>query len=250
MKRRVLLATLLFVAALGWSQTVLVAAAANLSAVEAPLKKAFADAHPGMQLQFTFGASGTLVAQLINGAPFQVFLSADRAFAQKIVDAGLAHGPVKTYAVGKLILLSTRPIDAGRGLTLLLDPQVIQFAIANPETAPYGRAAVEALTRSGLYDRVQSKILTAQSIAQAAQFALTAGVGFLNKSAALSKELSPYSQEGRYWFEVDASLYRPIEQGYVVLDSASALPEVRALDQFLLSDPAQKVFASFGYGRP
>jgi len=106
------------------------------------------------------------------------------------------------------------------------------------------------LTNAGLYDRVKSKQLTAQSIAQAAQFTLTAGYGFLNKSAALSKELAPYSREGRYWFEVDPSLYSPIEQGYVILSAAAPLPEVRAFDEFLLSPAAQKVFADFGYGKP
>jgi molybdate transport system substrate-binding protein len=250
MKRYGLSLLLALTAALGFSQTVVVAAAANLSAVEAPLQKAFADTHPGMQLQFTFGSSGTLVTQILNGAPFQVFLSADRGFAQKVVDAKLATGPVKTYAVGKLIFLSTTPIDAGKGLSLLLDPKVAQFAVANPETAPYGKAAVEALTKAGLYDQVKAKQLTAQSIAQAAQFAVTAGFGFINKSAILSKELAPYSKEGQFWFEVDPKLYSPIEQGYVVLDAAAAKPEVKAFDQFLLSDAAQKVFAAYGYGKP
>ncbi len=250
MKRSVLSLLLVLAAALGFSQTVVVAAAANLSAVEAPLAKAFADANPGMNLQFTFGSSGTLVTQILNGAPFEAFLSADRGFAQKVIDAKLATGPVKTYAVGKLIFLSTTPIDASKGLTLLLDPKVVQFAVANPETAPYGKAAIEAITGAGLYNQVKAKQLTAQSIAQAAQFTLTAGFGFINKSAVLSKELAPYSKEGQFWFEVDPSLYGAIEQGYVVLDASAAKPEVKAFDQFMLSDAAQKVFAAYGYGKP
>jgi len=250
MKRSVLSLLLVLAATLGFSQTVVVAAAANLGAVEAPLAKAFADAHPGMNLQFTFGSSGTLVTQILNGAPFEAFLSADRGFAQKVVDAQLAAGPVKTYAVGKLIFLSTTPIDTSKGLTLLLDPKVVQFAVANPETAPYGKAAIEALTKAGLYNQVKAKQLTAQSIAQAAQFAVTAGFGFINKSAILSTELAPYSKEGQFWFEVDPSLYGRIEQGYVVLDSSAAKPEVKAFDEFVLSDAAQKVFAAYGYGKP
>lgn len=250
MKRFVLSAALILAAFWVHAQTVVVAAAANLGAVEAPLSQAFADANPGMRLQFTFGSSGALVTQIVNGAPFQVFLSADRGFAQKVVDAKLATGPVKTYAVGKLIFLSTTPLDTGKGLSLLLDPKVAQFAVANPEAAPYGRAAVEALTKAGLYDQVKAKQLTAQSIAQATQFAVTAGYGFVNKSAILSKELAPYSKEGQFWFEVDPSLYSPIEQGFVVLTPAPALPEVQAFDKFLLSDAAQKVFAAYGYGKP
>ena len=250
MKRFVLSIFFVLAAVLSFSQTVTVAAAANLSAVEAPLSKAFADANPGMKLQFTFGSSGSLVTQITNGAPFQAFLSADLGFAQKVIDAGLAKGPVKTYTVGKLIFLSTTPIEAGKGLSLLLDPKVAQFAVANPETAPYGKAAVEALTKAGIYDQVKSKQLTAQSIAQAAQYAVTAGYGFVNKSAILSKDLAAYAQEGRFWFEVDQSLYSPIAQGYVVLSAAADKPEVKAFDQFMLSDAAQKVFTDYGYGKP
>ena len=250
MKRHVLFIVFALAAAAGFAQTVSVAAAANLSAVEIPLATAFAEAHPGMRLQFSFGSSGTLVTQILNGAPFQAFLSADRGFAQKVADAGLASGPVKTYAVGKLIALSTTPIDTAKGVLAVLDPRVVQFAVANPETAPYGRAAVEALTKAGIYEQVKAKQLTAQSIAQAVPFTITAGFGFLNRSAVLSKELAPYDKEGTYWFEVDPSLYSPIEQGYVVLKADAAKPEVKAFDDFLLSAAAQKVFAAYGYGKP
>jgi len=250
MKRLVLFCLALLVAPAATAQTLIVAAAANLAAVEAPLSTAFAQAYPGMRLQFTFGASGTLVTQMLHGAPYQAFLSADRAFAQALVDAGLASGPVKTYAVGKLVVMSTRPLPAGADLTVTLDPRTVQIALANPETAPYGRAAVEALTRSGLYDRVKPKLVTAQNITQAVQFTLSTGLGFVNRSALLSKDLAPWSQEGRFWFEVDPTLYAPIEQGFVVLKTAEETPEGRALAAFLLSPAAQKVFAASGYGAP
>jgi len=251
MKRSLFLFLALAAALPGFSQTVSVAAAANLGAVEVPLKEAFAKAHPGMVLQFTLGASGALVTQISNGAPFQAFLSADVGFAQKLVDTGFAVGPVKTYAVGRLIFLATKAVDLSRGVAVVLDPAVAQFAVANPETAPYGRAAVEALTKAGVYEVAKAKIVTGQSITQAVQFTLTAaGFGFVNKSALYSKEAAPFNQEGKFWFEVDPKLYSPIQQGFVVLKSAAALPEVRALAEFLLSPEAQKVFADFGYGRP
>jgi molybdate transport system substrate-binding protein len=233
------------------AQTVVVAAAANISAVEKPLAAAFAAKYPGKTLQFTFGASGGLVTQITQGAPFQVFLSADRGFAQKLVDTGLAMGPVKTYAVGKLIFLATKPIDLSKGIAVVLDPAVTQYANCNPETAPYGRAATDALIKAGLYDKVKAKQVTAQTITQALQFTLTAtNFGFVNKSALYSKEVQPYNQEGKFWFEVDPKLYAPIEQGFVVLKAAASLPEVKAFDQFLLSPEAQKVFEDFGYGKP
>ena len=234
-----------------FAQTLTVAAAANLSAVEAPLKEAFAKAHPGMALQFTFGASGALVTQIANGAPFHAFLSADLGFAQKLVDSGLATGPVKTYAVGRLIFLATKPVDLSKGLAVVLDPAVVQFAVANPETAPYGKAAVDALTKAGFYDQAKAKQVTGQNITQAMQFTLTAaGFGFVNKSVLFTKEGAPFNQEGKFWFEVDPKLYAPIAQGFVVLKTAEATPEGKALAAFLVSSEAQKVFADFGYGKP
>lgn len=232
------------------AQTLVVAAASNLVALEKPLKEAFAQAYPGRSLQFSFGASGTLVTQMLNGAPYQAFLSADRDFAQKLVDAGLATGPVTTYALGKLIFLSTTPLPAGAGLGVVSQARVAQFAVANPQTAPYGRAAVEALTKAGLYAGVKAKQVTAQNITQAVQFTLSTGFGFVNKSAVLAKDLAAYSEQGRFWFEVDPSLYSPIEQGFVVLKPYQAAPEGKAFAEFLVSPSAQKVFLAFGYGKP
>jgi len=234
-----------------FSQTLSVAAAANIGAVERPLQEAFARAHPGMALQFTFGASGVLVAQMLHGAPFQAFLSADRGFAQKVVDAGLATGPVKIYALGKLIFLATKAVDLTKGIAVVLDPAVVQFANSNSETAPYGKAAVEAMTKAGVYGQAQAKQVTGQSVTQALQFILTAtNFGFVNKSALYSREVQPYNQEGKFWFEVDPKLYTPIEQGFVVVKAAEALTEAQAFADFLTSPEAQTVFAAFGYGRP
>jgi molybdate transport system substrate-binding protein len=251
MRRWILIVVLAAAAGAASAQTLLVAAAANLATVEAPLKQAFTKANPGMTLAFTYGASGALVTQILNGAPFQAFLSADRAFAQRLVDASLAVGPVQTFAVGKVVFLALKPLDLTRGLAVLLDPAVAQVALANPDTAPYGKAAVEALMRAKLYDRVRAKLVLGQSVAQAVQFAVTTtGFGFANKSALFTKELLPFNQEGRYWFEVDQGLYAPMEQGFVVLKSAAALPEAQAFAAFLLSPEAQKVFAASGYGPP
>ena len=147
--------------ALAGAQKVSVAAAANISSVAPALGSAFAGKYPGYQAEFTFGASGGLVTQLLNGAPFQVFLSADTAFPQKLVDAGETDGPVKVYAVGALIFLTTKKLDLSKGLAILADPSVAQFANSNPETAPYGRAAQEALVKVGLFDKVKSKLVTA-----------------------------------------------------------------------------------------
>ena len=241
----------IFVMSLGAQEKVSVAAAANISSAAEPLKAAFAKANPGFELEFTFGASGALVTQILNGAPFQVYLSADMGFPRKLVDAGLSAGPVKPYAVGKLIFLTTKTLDLSRGLSVFLDSAVAQFAGINPETSPYGRAAEQALKNAGIYDRVKGKLVTAQNVTQSLQFILTgADAGFVNKSALYSKDVKPWDKEGTYWFEVNPALYDRIEQGFVVMKSAASLPSVLAFERFLLSADAQSVFEAFGYGKP
>ena len=228
-----------------------IAAAANLSAVKDQLGAAFARMYPQYQAEFTFGSSGSLVTQIKNGAPFQVFMSADTGFAQDLVQAKMTTGPAKVYAVGKLILLTTRNLDLSKGLAILEDPGVTHWANCNPETAPYGRAAREALIKTGIYESVAPKLVTAQNVTQALQFTLTsADAGFVNKSALFSKEVQAYDKEGTFWFEVDPSLYAPIEQAFVVLAASGDSKPAAAFADFLSSSEAQAVFAAFGYGKP
>jgi molybdate transport system substrate-binding protein len=242
---------LLFVMSLGAQEKVSVAAAANISSVAEPLTASFHRMYPVYTAELTFGASGALVTQILNGAPFQVYLSADTGFPQKLVDAGMTSGPVQVYTVGKLILLTTKQLDLSKGLSVLLDPSVTQFANCNPETAPYGRAAQEALQHAGILDKVKSKLVVAQTVTQALQFTLTStDAGFVNKSALYAKDVKQWDKEGVYWIDVDASLYAPITQGFVVMKTAAARPAVSAFARFLLSPEAQAVFAAFGYAAP
>jgi len=245
------LALVLCASSVAAQEKVSVAAAANLSAVKDDLSAAFAKKYPLYQAEFTFGSSGTLVTQIKSGAPFHVFMSADKGFAQALADAKLAASDPQVYAVGKLILLTTKSLDLGKGLAALEDPAVVQWANCNPETAPYGRAAVEALTKAGLYDAIKGKLVTAQNVSQALQFTLTsADAGFVNKSALYSREVQPYDKEGKYWIEVAPSLYAPIEQAFVLLKSAETSKAALAFSAFLSSSEAQTVFASYGYGKP
>jgi len=254
MKRISLIALIaLFAGALqAFSQErILVAAAANLSAVKDDLGAAFAKKYPGYSVEFTFGASGTLVTQIMSGAPFQVFMSADTGFAQSLVDAKRTAGPARVYALGSLIFLTTKELDLSKGLAVLLDPKVEHWANCNPETAPYGRAAKEALTAKGIYDAALPKLVLAQNVTQALQFTLTAAdCGFVNKSALYAKEVRSYDVQGRYWLEVDPTLYAPIAQAFVVIDSAVDSKAAAAFSAFLLSAEAQAVFAAYGYGKP
>ncbi|MDA8410091.1 MAG: molybdate ABC transporter substrate-binding protein [Treponema sp.] len=250
MKRSIIALLLALTVALGLhaQQKVVIAAAANISAVAPRLEAAFAASHRDLRLEFLFGSSGTLVAQLLNGSPAQVFLSADTSFAQKLVDAGVAVPPVKVYARGSLILFSTNHLDFSKGLAILADPRVARIAVANPESAPYGRAAREALSAMGLLGSLESKFITGQNITQTLQFALSgADAGFINKSALYTKELRPFDREGEYWIAVDPSLYGPIDQGFVVMKAAASDPGVRAFVDFLESASAREIFAEAGY---
>jgi molybdate transport system substrate-binding protein len=134
---------------------------------------------------------------------------------------------------------------------VLQDPSVLHVANSKPETAPYGRAALQALVRSGLFDKVKSRLVTAQNVTQALQFTLTAAdAGFLNESALTSGELEPWNRKGVHWFAVDPGLYDPIEQGFVVTRAGESAPAAAAFAQFLSSAEARAVFASSGYGVP
>lgn len=229
-----------------------VAAAANLSSVGDALEAAFSQTNPGIDIDFVFASSGALATQIENGAPFQVFMSADTSFPDRLAKGGFAADAPKVYARGKLVLLSAKPRDFSAGLGILKQADIERIAIANPETAPYGKASVQTLQAAGIWDSVKAKIVTAQNIAQAVQYALTAAdVGFVNKSALYTKDLAAYTdKEGVNWIEVDPSTHDPIDQAFIVLKSAEQDSAAMAFAAFLLSEPARKVFLAAGYAVP
>ena len=233
------------------SGQITVAAAANIASLAEPLKAAFLAKYPKAGLDFVFGASGALTTQIQHGAPYQVFLSADTAFPQKLAVSGDAISSPRVYASGKVILLSTKARDFSQGLALLRDPAIVQFALANPELAPYGLAAQSALLKAGLWDAVKSKVVSAQTISQALQFTLTATtIGFVNKSALYTKELADLNMPGVHWIDVPSSLYAPIDQAAVLLKAGANNPTAQAFLDFLASPEARSIFQAYGYGLP
>jgi molybdate transport system substrate-binding protein len=232
------------------SGRLIVAAAANIASIKDQLASAFLEKSPGFGVDFVFGASGTLSTQIRNGAPYRIFMSADVDSPRKLYADGFADGAPRIYARGKLILLSVKPMDFSKGLEALRDPAVVQIAIANPEIAPYGLAAKESLVKAGLWDEIQPKLVTAQSIAQAVQFTLVSGIGFVNKSALFTKEIAAYDREGVNWIEIDDSWHAPIDQGFVILKGSGTDPATAAFADFLLSPEARAVFLKYGYSAP
>jgi molybdate transport system substrate-binding protein len=232
-------------------EIVTVAAAANLKLAADELKRAFQAAHPGVEVALTFGASGAFFAQARNGAPFDVFLSADREYPQRLVAEGLAApADERVYAFGKLVAWlppgSTLDLER-RGLAALADPAVKRIAVANPAVAPFGRATEAALRAAGVLDAVKDKLVLGASVGQAAQFATTgaADVAFLPRSLTLAKELA-----GGTATAVPEALYPRIEQSGVVLASTRSPALARAFLAFLASEPGRAVLARYGYGLP
>jgi len=195
-----------------------VAAAADLSSALQEIAESY-EKKTGTQVKLSFGASGALTQQIQNGAPFDLFFSADMDYPRQLIAAGDADGAtLYQYAVGKLVLWAPAdsPLDLDhKGMNVLLDPSVKKIAIANPQHAPYGRAAVAALKHYGLYDQVSSRLVLGENVGQAAQFAESgnAQVGFV----ALAHAVAPAMQgKGKYW-QVPADAYPPLAQGVVVL---------------------------------
>ncbi len=255
MIRRSILALALLLAlparALAPARTLTVAAAANLRAAAEELKQGFEAEQPGVEVALTLGASGTFFAQLRNGAPFDVFLSADREYPARLVAARLgAAADERTYAFGKLVAWlppgSTLDLER-RGLAALADPAVKRIAIANPAVAPFGRATEAAFRAAGVEQAVKEKLVLGTSVAQAAQFATTgaADVAFLPASLTAGEELS----RGRS-VPVPEALYPRIEQSGLVLSAARDPALARAFLAFVTGAKGRAILARCGYGLP
>lgn len=221
-----------------------VAVAANFTAAAKEIAQAF-EAASGDAVVLSFGSTGQLYAQIAQGAPHDVFLAADDERPAFAVKEGLAvEGTVFTYAVGGLVLWS-REEELVTGPEILANEAVQRIAIANPEAAPYGAAAVEALGALGLYDDVKARLVKGNSIAQTYQFVETgnADVGFV-ASAQLAG-----NDTGSRW-DVDAGLYGPIRQDAVLLEEGRDDPVARAFLDFLRGRAAARIISRHGYSLP
>jgi molybdate transport system substrate-binding protein len=246
MKMRIFLFSLLLAAVLD-AGTITVAVAANVGYAVGDLVSAFTAKHPGTRVRTVLGSSGKLTAQIEKGAPYGVFLSADMRYPRSLYEHGRALAPPRVYALGALALLSVKPRDFSRGLKLLLDPALRRIAVANPETAPYGIAAREALEHAGIYDRVANRFVYGESVSQTVFYTLhAADIGIVAASALHDPKLRRF-EEGVNWTAVDPALYTPIEQGAVLLSAGRARPECRAFYDFLFTPEAQAVFRRYGY---
>lgn len=225
-----------------------VAVAANFARPMQRIAQAFAK-DTGHHAILVTGATGTFFAQIENGAPFDVLLAADRATPERLEGDGFAlSGSRFTYAIGILVLWSAQPGYVDAEGAVLRRGTFAHLAIANPRLAPYGAAAIEALTAMGLLDAVRPKIVQGESVAQAQQFIASgnAELGFV----ALSQVVAPDSPPtGSHWV-VPAHLYGPIQQQAALLRRGANNPGARALCEYLRGSKARDIIRSYGYELP
>jgi molybdate transport system substrate-binding protein len=230
-------------------RTVAVAAASNLKPALEELGAAFEAANPGVRVSVTLGASGALLAQARNGAPFDLFLSADREYPRKAIEAGLAADEV-VYAIGRLVVWAPAGsrLDLERkGLAALADPALEKLAIANPRVAPYGRAAEAALRAAGIFDAVKDRLVLGQNVSQAAQFARSgaADAALLPASLMALPEL-----RGGKILEIPPATHPPLEQSAVVLRGAREPALARTFLSFLTGPRGRAILGRSGYTLP
>jgi len=224
-----------------------VAVAANLSDAVESLKSEFATTNPTIKVNTVLGASGKFTTQIKNGAPFDIFLSADMKFPESLYADGIAVTKPVVYASGALAMVSTRGLDLSKGIAVLNDPKVEKIAIANPKTAPYGTASIEVFKNANMFEKVEPKLVQGDSISQALQFSITAAdVGFVNASAFYSAKMKEY-KKGTHWVDVDPKLYTSIAQGVVLLKQAEKNADAKAFYDFVLSAKAKAIFKNYGY---
>src|SRR5271170_5666836 len=249
--RKLLALLLLLTGTLATGQEITVAAAADMSAALPELVTAYTH-KTGQTVKLSFGSSGNLTNQIRNGAPFDVFFSADEEYPQQLIAEGLAaKDTLYRYAVGRLVLWvpGDSALDLSKlGIKALLDPSVKKISIANPATAPYGRAAEAALRHFDIYDRVSGKLVLGENVSQAAQFVESgnAQAGLI----ALSHALAPAMKDkGRYW-TVPLDAYPTLNQAAVVLSKSKQQDAARKFLEFVRGPEASSLLTSYGFSLP
>lgn len=231
------------------AEQVIVAAAANVQFTLEELKAEFTK-ETGIDVKAIIGSSGKLTSQIENGAPFDVFMSADMDYPKRLNSDGITIGEPKIYAYGYLVLWTLKDIDLSKGMAGLSDESIRKIAIASPKLAPYGRQAVNAMKYNHLYPSITSKLVYGESISQVNQFITTKAVdvGLTAKSVMLA----PHMKDKGKWVEVDTQSYEPIAQGAVILKHSQKqhATSAKKFYDFLFSSQAQDIYKKYGYKLP
>jgi len=246
MLKKLLVGYILFVSTL-YAGNINIAVAANVSYAIEDLKKEFKKQYPNINVRVTLGGSGKLTAQIKHGAPYTLFMSANMKYPEALYKDKVAITQPIVYAQGSLAILSTKKQNFSNGINLITDKQIKRIAIANPKTAPYGKATVEALKNAKLYKSIKKKFVYGESISQTVSYTMRAtDIGFIAKSSVYSPKMSHF-KKGINWIDIDSKLYTPINQGIVILKEGENNSEVKAFYDFMLTAKAQNILKRFGY---
>ncbi len=232
-------------------ESILIAAAANLRFAMHDICHAFQESHPSIQTKVSYGSSGNFFAQIKQGAPFDIFFSADTTYPELLEKEGLtAEKLKKVYAVGKIVLWvpNNSIVNPDKGLQTVSLPEIKKFAIANPKHAPYGRAAEESLRYYGMWEKVKEKLIYGENISQTAQFVHTgaADAGIIALSLIVSPKML---HEGRYWVIPDES-HNDIEQVYAVLQKGKDKKNIRKFLDFIQGEDGREILNRYGFVIP
>ena len=229
------------------AEEITIAAASDLSFAFREIATEYEKAS-GNQVRLTLGSSGNFYAQIQNGAPFDLYFSADIAYPRKLEEAGLTvPGSLYQYAVGRIVLWTGHEsrIDVTKGFEALREPTVKKIAIANPKHAPYGRAAVAAMEYFKVYDQVKDKLILGENISQAAQFIESGAcdIGIIALSLAIAPAMK---SKGTYW-EVPAEAHPSLDQGAVILKQSKNQEAARQFLEFIKGPHGQEIMKRYGF---
>ncbi len=241
-------ASALLLALSAQAEKITIAAAADLKFAMDEIVSRYKQSHAADEIEVVYGSSGKFNTQIQQGAPFDLFFSADIAFPRELAKSGLAASEVKPYAVGRIVLWSSRMDASKMTLASLTDPKIAHIAIANPQHAPYGKRAEEALRISGLWGKIESKLVYGENIANTAQFVQTgnAEVGIIALSLAVSPTLSA---KGGYYLIPD-KLHAPLEQGFILTKRATDNALAKRFAEYMSSKSARAVMTQYGFVLP
>lgn len=228
--------------------TVTIAAAADLKFALDEIVAAYRSRQPGDRVEVIYGSSGKFATQIRQGAPFDLYFSADIAYPRELEAAGLAAGPTRPYALGRIVLWSNSRDASALRLQDLADPALGRIAIANPRHAPYGKRAEEALRAAGVWDAVQGRLVQGENIAQTAQFVQSgnAGVGIIALSLALNPALT---RQGGHAL-IDDALHEPLEQGFMLTRRAAGNAAAARFADFMQDEVARAIMRRYGFVLP
>lgn len=233
------------------AEKISVAAASDLKFAMDDICRTFKEINPDIEVGVSYGSSGNFFVQIKQGAPFDIFFSADNTYPKHLEEEGLAvRGTRELYAIGKIALWIPKKskLNFQEGLEVLLRPEVKRLAIANPKHAPYGKAAEESLRYYGLWGKIQNKLIYGENISQTAQFvqAGAADAGLIALSLAISPKME---DEGRYWV-IPTESYSRLEQAYIVLQRGKGKSSIKTFLEFVQGEKGKKILSHYGFVLP